>query len=406
MSFLGGVIVGAEGRSGTWTLEEPGEMLETLTGGRTYTGRPVSIQGALRFPAVLDCVVLVSSSVGGMPLIVYRSDSDGGKIRDRNHPTWPMLHDNPNPEMSADEVWEIVVCHLLLWGNAYMAKVRDSLGIVRELWPISPHRVSVNRDAQKRKVFHVDGAPFYSQDILHFRGLSSGGLVGLSPIQLCRQTMGIMAAQEKFQGEFLRSDGKPNVILRHPKELSEPAAKRLKVSWDSVKAGGAAILEEGIEVDKWTMPLDDAQFLEQHQFSDLRVAQMFQVPAGKIGAKSGDSLTYSTNEQNGIDLVTYTLGRWMKRIEGGLKIDPALYPRSVGQASSHFPEFLADGLLRTDVRTRYSAYMLGIKAKFLTVDEVRQMENRPALTAEQIAAFAGPVEPTEENPSDAPSKES
>lgn len=376
MSFLGGLIAGAEGRS--VTLESPGDMLEVFTGGSTYTGQKVSPKTALRHPAILDCVVLISSSVGGMPLVVYRRNGDD-KNRDSKHSAWRLLHDQPNPEMAADEVWEITLSHLLLWGNAYLAKVRDSLGIVRELWPISPSRVKVMRDDAKRKVFVIDGQPYTSTDILHFRGLSSDGLVGYSPIQLARQSVGIAAAQEEFQGKFLGGGGKPSVILRHPQTLSPDAAKRLKASWDAIRSGGTAVLEEGIEVEQWTMPLADAQFIDQQAYTDLQIARMFQVPPGKIGAKSGDSLTYSTNEMNGIDLVTYTFGRWMKRIEGGLLTDPAIFPRSAGMASSHFAEFLSDGLLRTDIKSRYQSYLIGINAGFLTINEVRQMENRPAL---------------------------
>lgn len=374
MSLLRDILAGAARRQ--VTLENPGEMSSTFVGTPSYSGRTVSVQGSLSLIPVLSCVTIVAGSIGSLPLIVYRRLDGDSRERAQNHRAWRLLHDVPNPEMAADEVWELVAEHLNLWGNAYIWKARDNLGIVRELWPLSPKRFSVGRDNQMRRYFRVDGqGPFFEEDILHIRGLSSDGLVGYSPIQLARQALGNAAAQEEFQGRFLGGGGKPAVLLRHPNRLSAEAEERLKQGWNRVERGGTAVLEEAIEVEKMTMPLEDAQFIEQMQFSDLRIAQLFQVPPSMIGAKTGDSLTYTTTEQQGISFVTYTLRRWLQRIQGALGRDPSIFT----QGDRFYAEFLTSALQSADLKTRYGAYQTAIKAGFLTVDEVRAMENRPAL---------------------------
>jgi HK97 family phage portal protein len=352
-----------ESRSGSISTP-PTWLIEALNPGGTLVGKTVTVDTAMGLVPVYSAVSLISGAVATLPLIVYN-----GEERAQDSSAWKLLHDNPNPEMASDELWEIVQSHLLLWGNAFLYKEETATGIA--LWPLSPRRCSVGRVDRVRTIF-VDGRPYTESDILHIRGLSEDGLVGYSPIQVAKQSIANALAQQEFVAKFLGEDGKPSVILRHPQSLTAEAAKRLKASWDSVQSGGTAVLEEGIEIDRWTMPLTDAQFIQQQQFSDLRIAQMFNLPPAKLGAKSGDSLTYSTTEQQGQDFVTYTLHRWLTRIEKSLKRDARILPGDL------YAEFLVEGLLRADTKTRFEAYRTAIEAGFMDINEVRERENLPA----------------------------
>ena len=370
MSALGRIVEGFS------TLREPDDTIRTaFGGGTTASGQTVSIRNSLGLIPVHSAVSQISTAIGSLPLNVYRRLDNGDRERARSHRAWSMLHDFPNPEMAADEVWEIVTVHLNLWGNAFIWKRRDSLGVVREIWPLSPSRFQVHRKKGKR-LFIVDGKleePVTETDILHIRGLSLDGIVGLSPIQEAREALGVMKAQGDFQGRFLQGGGKPGVLLKHPSRLSDDAATRLERSFDATTPGSAKLLEEGMTAEKWTMPLEDAQFIESMQFSDLRVAQLFNLPPRRLGAKSGDSLTYATTESEGRDYVTYTLRRWMGRIENSIRRDQSIFT----QGDRFFCEFNADALMRGDTKNRYEAHEIGLRAKFLLPSEVRQMENLP-----------------------------
>ena len=54
-------------------------------------------------------------------------------------------------------------------------------------------------------------------------------------------------------------------------------------------------------------------------------------------------------------------------------------------------KFNAGALLRTDLNTRYESYEIGLRAGFLTLDEVRELEDReplPAAAPPRIEAVA------------------
>ena len=102
-----------------------------------------------------------------------------------------------------------------------------------------------------------------------------------------------------------------------------------------------------------------------------------------IAADSGNSLTYANVEQRHLSLLKYAVGPWLVRLETALT---DLVPRGA------YVKFNAGGLLRTDLKTRYESYEIALRAGFLTVAEVRELEDReplPAATARpQLGAAA------------------
>jgi HK97 family phage portal protein len=375
-----GRIAGVGGESRAVTLKNPSQwLLEALGGGTSFSGQTVNESSAMSLVPVASASSLVASAVGSTPLKVYdRADrSEASATRQ-----WRILHDTPNDEMAADELWELVAHHLLMWGNSFLLKDRDEFGVVQMLWPLSPSRMQVGREPRGSRAvryFTVDGEPkrYYETDILHIRGLGSDGLIGYSVIQNARQQMGNMLAQDEFSGNFWGNGTFMGAALTHPGEMSEQAQLRLRKQMarkQGVKeAGGIWVFEEDMKYAQLGMPLRDAMWYEQAQMSDLRVAQMFGlVPPHRWGQDSGN-LTYANTEVAGTEFVRWTGRRWWTRIEKSLKRDEALFsPRS-----KLYPEFLAADLMRGDTKTRYETYAIGVTARILTRNEARAAENLP-----------------------------
>ena len=68
--------------------------------GSTTAGKPVNEQTAMQMTAVYSCVRILSETVAGLPLHVYRYNDSGGNEKDLKHPLYKLLHDEPNPEMT------------------------------------------------------------------------------------------------------------------------------------------------------------------------------------------------------------------------------------------------------------------------------------------------------------------
>lgn len=365
------------------TLSKPDEWLRAaLAASNSYSGKSVTVDSSLSLIPVFAAVNRLAFAVGSSPLIVYRRDGER-RVRAETTRQWQLLHDKPNEDQASDEFWAMVESHLALWGNAFIWKERAGDGRIGQLWGIAPKRVQVGRRANPKtgkleRVFTLDGRTeeaYTDIDILQIRGLSSDGLVGYSPIQLARNMLGNAMSLDEFQGKFWANGAWPGVVLTHPQKMDSDVLARLKATWKRAhggtgRAGETAILEDGMGIEQMTMPLEDAQFIEQARFGDLRIAQLFGLPPHAIAAKSGDSLTYSTVEGQGIDFTRWSVRPWTVRIENSLNTDPDLFP----QTPRMYPKFNLDAFLRADIKTRYEAHRVGIDAGFLTIAEARAYE--------------------------------
>ena len=234
--------------------------------GSTTSGKAVNERSAMQMTAVYACVRILSEAIASLPLHVYRYNDAGGKEKALSHPLYRILHDEPNPEMSAFSFRETLMTHLLLWGNGYAQVVRNGRGEVMALYPLMPDRMTVDRDTQGNIFYEyarADGdvrtmggkstvrvAPL---DVLHIPGLGFDGLVGYSPIAMAKNAIGMGLACDEYGASFYQNGAQPGGVLEHPGVVKDP--KRVRESWNAIYQGSAnahrvAVLEEGVRPDR------------------------------------------------------------------------------------------------------------------------------------------------------------
>lgn len=401
------------------SLSNPSEdLIAALGGQKTYAGKHVTVQNSLTLIPVFRAISLRAGAVGALPLEVYKRTSEGKALVSPTSRPWQLLHDKPNEYMTAVECWKMVEAHLSGWGNAFLWKERGPDGRVANLWPISPRRVQVGRSNNGRPAFLVNtyaptppgqdyvnyGAAVAADDsdLLHIRGLGEDGLIGYSPIQYARQTLGAMMAQQEYEGRSWANDGTPGVTLIHPNKLTPEGVDRLRALWDarhrgSSKARTTAVLGEGVKVDtSATLPMADMQFVEIAGLRRADIALLFGIPPYKLAADAGHSMTYSNSETESLDFVKWSLRDSLATIESAVTWDPDLMPQN------WFAKFCADELLRGAQQERYAAYST---APHLLIDEVRAMEDMAPLPdgkgqvlAKTIGPPRGTTTPVQDEP--------
>lgn len=355
---------------------EPAEL-------ESETGIAIGPESSMRTSAVFSCVRVLSNAVSSIPLLLYRRTADGGRERATEHPLYEVLHSRPNAWQTSLEFREMLQAHLCLRGNAYALIKTSGGGQVTALEPIHPDLMKVLIDTQGRLVYEYkqrDNTTVrkLADEIFHLRWLSLDGYVGLTPISYAKETLGRQLAMERSNSRFFQNDATPRVVLKHPlKFSSKEAAERIIASWNQSYGGyqrahKAAILEEGMDVTTLGLKPEDAQFVESWEIGVADICRWFGVNPRKIGAKSGDSQTYSNVEQAQIEHVTDTVlphcARWEQTISRSL-----LLPR---EQETYYPEFLIEGLLRADSVARATLYEKAVD-RWMTVNEIRARENMP-----------------------------
>jgi HK97 family phage portal protein len=373
--------------------------------GLSSSGVYVTSDSALGYSPVYACVRILAESIASLPLLLYRKLPGGGKERAQDHPLYFLLKDEPNQYQDSFQFREMLCGHLLLRGNAYARIVAK--GEVEALIPLNPDRMKVSQNENGTILYTYRNQrgleeKYTQREIFHLRGLSSDGLTGLSPIELLRDSIGLGLAAESYGSTFFSNNARPGGILKHPGKIDDVAAKRLKEDWQKAYSGTSnahktAILEEGMAWEQIGLTNADSQFLESRKFQVTDIARIFRVPPHMIGDL--DKATFSNIEQQSLEFVMHSLRPWLVRWESAIK----RLLLTTEEKKTYFSEFLVDGLLRGDIKSRYDAYSVARNGGWLSVDEIREFENLNPLPDDQGKIYLEPLnmkEVGQEDPKD------
>jgi HK97 family phage portal protein len=340
----------------------------------TWSGVPVNPDTALRLSAVWSCVQLLSGSISTLPLHVYREG-------EREPLPTPLLLRQPAARTPLPDFLHATMVSLLLRGNAYAVVVARSGAsmLPAQVELAHPDQVAV-RLTDDGIEYRVGGRVVDRDDIWHVKGFCvPGSLVGLSPVEYARQAIGLGLAQERYGAQWFGSGSIPAGILRNTqKTVHGPAAEEVKARFkETVEGRDVFVTGADWQYTAISIAPEDSQFVESRKFQIGEVARLFGVPAEMIGGDPTGSHTYTSVEQRSAEFLTYSLRVWLTKLEVALA---RLLPRN------QFVKFNAGGLLRTDLKTRYESYRLGLEGGWLTLDEVRQLEDLPPLPTTEEAA--------------------
>jgi HK97 family phage portal protein len=339
---------------------------------------PATAQGV---SAVYACVQAISETTASLPLILFKRNGDD-RERASDHPLYRVLHDMANPEQTALEFREYMQACVLLRGNAYARIVRGNDGQVRELWPLHPDSVRVQRISSGLVYDYAkDGVMvrLLAYEVLHLRHrLGDDGVLGISPIQAARSVVELAQAENEHGRNTFTNGAKLLGVLKFPGKLKEEQRRNIATSWTSQYAGGTnsgrtAILEEGVDFQPLSMTLEDAEWIAARQFSVEEVARLFRVPPTVIGdLRNGN---YSNSVEMARQFVTQTLRRHLVAWE------QAIAAKCLTDAGRriYFAEHQVEGLLRGDSANRAAFYSSGIADGWMLKSEARKLENLPAI---------------------------
>jgi HK97 family phage portal protein len=296
-------------------------------GNRSSTGLRITSVAAMRLSAVYSCVRVLSETFAVLPFCLYRQRADGGRDRVTDHWLYQLLAKRPNDWQTPFEWREMMMGHLCLRGNAFNELVANGAGQVTDLLPIHPDQIKAQRldnGDYNYLVTMSDGTKrtLSRGQVWHIRGLSSDGVVGLNPIEVATDVLGLGVAAQTYGARFFANDAKPGGWIELPGKFADNAARdSFKGQWKAAQSGSnrgaTAVLENGMKYNELTLNNSDAQFLESRKFSRSEIASLFRVPPHLIGDL--EKATFSNIEQQSLDFVMHTMTPWAERWESSIE---------------------------------------------------------------------------------------
>lgn len=316
----------------------------------SVTGININQFTALNSSAVLACTTMLAEDVGKLPWSIYRHADDKSRTEAKDHFLYDLLQE-PNDWQNGLEFREMLQTGIILRGNGYAIIKRDGRGRPIALYPWNPdrvmewlatsggrifyrllaqnmHEMALIEDLKPQMVGSNDLLPF--DDMLHIRGFSLDGLLGMSRIALAKEAIALGMSQEQQAARWMGQGARPSGMLTTDQKLTPDAAKRLETDFKQNVSGlqnsGKVIVgEQGLKFLPFSMTSSDLEFIASRQFQLQDIARIFRIPPHMIG-----ELSRSTNNniaQMGQEYVNFTLtgytNRWRAKLSStfGLRRD-------------------------------------------------------------------------------------
>jgi len=355
--------------------------------GSTWAGVFVNEDQALRLLTVWSCVSLITDTTSTLPIGTFR---DQGTARVRiPDPSWL---EEPVSGMDRVEWLGRVLASDLLRGNGYARIIeRDRLGYARQLLPVHPDEIFPRRRmSDGALVYKVSGESrdVDPVDVMHIKGLTLPGarqLEGLSPVGYARQVIGTALAAEEYGARFFSEGAQPAGILKSTEAIDDDVAKRMQERW--LESHGSrhrkpAVLGGGLEWQSISLKPEEAQFLETIKAKHSQIQGLYRVPPHLVSDVERSTSWGSGIEEQNLQFATFTLGPWIVRLERALS---KLLPRP------QYLKFNLAGLLRGRLTERYNAYLKGRQGGWLSIDDVRALEEMAPLPGGKGTDYLQPL---------------
>lgn len=340
-----------------------GSTYEQILTQSPYRTTATVYSGAMSIPAAWRASTLIADTLAALPWHAFRERGNRPVERVDS-----LLLDQPSPYEPRVNTLSSLFLDLVYHGNAIaIIASRDYDGRPNALVPVPAEEVSVRRRDDGSIEYQIRGQVFEGYDVMHVKGHSRPGDVrGFGVLEAHMRTLDL-ADDLNRQAQNLTGYGVPTGVLRSSNpDLTREEAQELKQAWlNSQRNRTVAVLNASTEFTPLAWNPTEAQLIEARKFSLTEIALIFGVPMSFLGAE-GQSMTYTNSQLEAMSLVKFSLNGFIARMEAALS---ALLPRGT------FVRVNLDALLRADTKTRYDAYSVALSAGFLTVNEVRELED-------------------------------
>jgi HK97 family phage portal protein len=362
-----------ERRGAYQTLFGSGVMFEKPSA----SGMTVNDETSLRLSAVYACVRLIADTISTLPYDQYfRADGERRPFRPKDG--WV---DRPSTEMPKTTFWKQVLISLLLDGNAFVLITRSGNEVV-DLTPLNPKQVRVEKVNGRKSYVIGDNRRVFDDDMLHVTEMLMPGQVrGVSRIEQAKEALGLGLALEEYAAQFFGNGAYAGGVLEFPEKLSPEQRKEIRETWNSVHQGPkrahrVGMLWGGGKFNPLTVDPSASQLVDQRKFAVEEIARIFRVPPFMLGVSENAAMAFASIEQQQLFFRQHTIQPYVEMLEDH-------FQRLLSNPRS-FIKFNMTSIVRADLSTRYSSYSVGLLAGFLSVNDVRRLEDQgPVVDGDQ-----------------------
>ena len=334
----------------------------------------ITVDRALKVPAVMAAVAFLSRTLAALPLHAYRRSGSGpsrieGKLE-------KVIHENPNTEMDSFKFRQYFWQQVFTSGRG-LAWVERSGPNVEALWPFDATQTTIRRVGM-RLIYRFDGREYPGEDVIDIPFMLRANQTGhYGPINLASKAIQLALAMNDYASGFFAGGGVPPLALTGPLPAGPDAMKRaqqdVRRAVDAAKAKNEAVfpIPAGYKLEPVGFDPAKGQMTEARLYQVQEIARAWQLPPVFLQDLSRG--TFANVEQQDLHFVKHLVSQWAQALDGEMNLK--LFGRL---NNNRYVEHTLDGLMRGDFASRMDGYAKQIQNGIRTPDEVRALENLPA----------------------------
>ena len=364
----------------------------------TGAGEYVSIDAALKVPAVQAAVTFLSGSLANLPLHGYRDQT--GESQRLGGTLNILLNEAPNPEWTSFGLRKYFWQQVFTSGRGLMWIERDGPTIYN-VWPLETAKASKVKDGVRTFYRYAGGKTYDAADVIDVPfALKPDQLNVYSPIMNAARAINLSLAMEAYASGFFAGGGVPPLALVGPMPAGAEAIKRaqadIKRAISSAKAKSDAVfpIPAGYDLKPVGFDPEKGQMTDARRFQIEEIARAYNLPP--VFLQDLTHGTFSNTEQQDLHLTKHVVAQWAKALEEELNL------KLFGQKKNgRYVEHNMDGLMRGDFKTRMDALSQGVQNALITPNEARALENRPKMEGGDKLYIQGATVPLGSQPATA-----
>lgn len=321
-------------------------------------GEEITRDKAMTLPPVSAAVDLIAGSIASMPVKLYRRKKDGGVESVENDPRVRMLNGDTGDTLDGYQMKRAMVEDYLMskGGYCYIQRRRND---VTGLFYVRPEWVSFNKAEEPIHKYYtllIGGGEYKPFEFIKLLRNSRDGAEGIGLTDEISLALKTAYQTMLYQLALVRAGGNKKGFLKSERKLGQAEIDALKNAWKKLYSTGTenvVVLNNGVDFKEATNTSVEMQINESRKTLMDEINKLFHI--------SDDfDLTFK--------LAIYPI---VKAFETALNRDLLLER----EKRNWFFEFDVKEIIRASIKERYDAYKLAHDTGFITVNEIRRMEN-------------------------------
>lgn len=261
----------------------------------TMSGQKLDEKGAMRVAAIWIAVTILADEVASLTQKILKRD-DLKRVAQKPPSLRALWSDEPNIDQTRFGFDSTETLSMVLWGFSSTMLGWTRAGELDVRWPIDPSGITLERTDRGGLRCKSTG----QGDLVNEPGMRPefcyiplytlpGQLMPISPVRMAAELAGLGLAYQETAARLMGRGMNPSALLTADTEIGPEMARELSSRLEqlyggSSNAGKIAVAGgKGLKLERMTMSMADAQFIEQNDHVFNMLMAMWRVPQTVAG---------------------------------------------------------------------------------------------------------------------------